>query len=582
MISPVIRWCFCLFLLIPMAAAGATLEYSVKGIKGEPKRNVKAYLGAPPETDRDRLNFTVSAKSKVLDALQALGYYEPDINLNLQRTDPVWSLDIMVELGEPVRIRDIDIEIIGPAANDEDMSKLLADAGFAVGDRLHHGRFEDFRKALLAMGQQRGYLNGEITQSKVAVRVEAGTADIVVHYVSGKRFKFGKILYDHALIDAALFDSLATFEPGEYYEQSKLRRLQSNLQKTGYFSSVIVQPSRGQAAGGQVPIEVRLLAAKRHSFEVGVGYSTDTEERVSMTWRTPKINRFGHSQVTRVEYSPVNPSGRFTYSIPMTDPLTDVVQLWARLEENEFGDLKSRQIESGTRRETKLDKWVYSYSLRGLRESWDDYYNSPENNYVLLGGALSRRQFSGSLVDPTAGFNQLYTLEGGSEALGSDIDLLRMTAELRYIVTPWPRHRVVSRVELGAVEIANGDRDNLAPSLRFFAGGSQSIRGYAYQSLGSEEEVVQADGSSKRIVVGGDRLAVASLEYQYYFTDKWRGALFVDGGDAFDGGDFDTKVGAGFGVHYITPVGAIRVELANSVSENNPSWYLHLSIGAEF
>tara|TARA_B110000503_G_scaffold12013_3_gene16230 strand:- start:45418 stop:47109 length:1692 start_codon:yes stop_codon:yes gene_type:complete len=560
----------------------ATLEYSVIGIKGERLKNVEAYLGAPPETDQGRLNFTASAKTKVQDALQALGYYRPDITLDVQRTDPVWILDITVEQGEPVRIRDIDIEIIGAATNDEEIAKLLADVGFATGDRLHHGRFEDFRKKLLSTGQQRGYLNGEITQSKVAVQVDAGTADVTVHYVSGQRFKFGEALYDNTLIDSALFDSLATFEPGDYFEQSKLRKLQANLQKTNYFSSVIVQPVRSGASGGTIPIEVRLHAAKSHSFEVGVGYSTDTEERVSMTWRTPKINRYGHSQVTRVEYSPINPSGRFTYSIPITNPLTDVAQLWVRLEENEYGDLKSRQLESGVRREKKQKNWVYGYSLRALRESWDDLYNSPKNDYLLLGGTLSSRQYRGSLVDPTGGFSQLYSLEGGSQALSSDIDLLRIVADLRYIFTPWPRHRFVTRTELGAVEVANGDRENLAPSLSFFAGGSQSIRGYAYQSLGYEEDVVQADGRTKSLVMGGDRLAVASLEYQYYFTDKWRGALFVDGGDAFDEGDFDAKVGAGFGIHYLTPVGAVRVELANSVSENNPDWYLHLTIGVEF
>ena len=225
---------------------------------------------------------------------------------------------------------------------------------------------------------------------------------------------------------------------------------------------------------------------------------------------------------------------------------------------------------------------MYSYSLRGLRESWDAWYNDLENDYLLLGGIVSSRKYQGSVVDPSGGFSQLYTLEGGSEALASDIDLLRMTAEFRYIVTPWQRHRFVGRAELGAVEIASGDRSNLAPSLSFFAGGSQSIRGYAYQSVGVDEYVQRADGTTKKLVVGGDRLVVGSLEYQYYFTDTWRGALYVDGGDAFDEGDFDARVGAGFGIHYITPVGAFRVEIANSVSENNPSWYFHLTIGAEF
>ncbi|MCB1689838.1 MAG: outer membrane protein assembly factor [Halioglobus sp.] len=572
-----------MLLLVSATAGAATLEYSVKGIKGERLRNVEAYLGAPPETDQDRLNFVDSARSKVRKALEALGYYRPDITLVVHRTEPVWTLDITVKRGEPVRIREIEIEILGPAANDEKMTALLADPGFVAGDPLHHGRFEDFRKKLQSTGQQRGYLNGTFSLSKIEVQADAGTADVFLHYTSGPRFRFGEILYDRALIEPALIDTLATFQPGDYYEQSSLRKFQSNLQKTNYFSSVIVQPLRARAQGGEVPIEVILQAAKRHSVEVGVGYSTDTEERVSMTWRTPKINRFGHSQVTRIEYSPVNPSGRFTYTIPVTNPLTDVVQLWAGLEENEYGDLDSRQVETGVRREIRRDAWVYSYSLRSLDESWDDVYNDRlTRDYILLGGSVSSRSYSGVLVDPERGFSQLYTLEGGSRDAGSDIDLLRLTAELRYVFSPWPRHRVVTRSELGAVEIASGDRKDVAPSLRFFAGGSQSIRGYAYQSLGHEDKVVQPDGSTKNFVVGGDRLAIASLEYQYYFTDKWRGALFVDGGDAFDEQDFDAKVGAGFGVHYITPVGAVRVELANSVSEDDPDWYFHLVIGAEF
>ena len=118
--------------------------------------------------------------------------------------------------------------------------------------------------------------------------------------------------------------------------------------------------------------------------------------------------------------------------------------------------------------------------------------------------------------------------------------------------------------------------------MNFFAGGNQSIRGFSYQSIGNELDVLRADGKKKTLVVGGDRLAIASVEYQYYFTNSWRGALFVDGGDAFDDGEFDLNYGAGFGVHYITPVGAVRIEFANSLSDDNPDWQLHLTVGAEF
>jgi translocation and assembly module TamA len=566
------------------SAAGATttLKLSVVGIQGEQKKNVLAYLGAVPESDENRRNFVVSARDKVESALQALGYYQPEIEIDLQRTEPKWRLSIVVNAGEPVRVRDINIQILGAAANDDNFTRLTSDIGFSSGDVLHHGRFESFRTKVLSLGQRRGYLRGEIVASRIEIEIDAGTADVMLWYESGPRLRFGEIIVDNTLIDSDLFDSMLTFQPGDYFDQVRLQELQSRLQRTNYFSSVIVLPQRKRSLGDRIPIMVNLQRAKRHSFDVGVGYSTDTEERLSLTWRTPRINRHGHSQQTRLVYSPINPSGRFTYSIPVSDPLTDVVQLWARVEENEFGDIDSRQNELGIKRETKNRNWIYGYSLRELNESWDIAGYSASNDYLLFGGSVSRRTHRGSIVDPEGGFSQLYTVEATADQLGSDLDLLRVTAALRYVMTPVPRNRLVTRLDLGRVKIANGDRRDLAPSLAFFAGGSQSIRGYAYQSLGDELTVVEPNGETKTLVVGGDRLVIGSLEYQYYFTATWRGALFVDAGDAFDRGEFDAKVGAGFGVHYVTPVGAVRVELANSVSEDDPSWRLVFAIGAEF
>ena len=564
------------------AGAATTLKFSVVGIEGEQKKNVLAYLGAAPESDESRRNFVVSARDKVESALQALGYYQPEIEIDLQRTAPKWRLSIVVNAGEPVRVRDINIQILGAAANDDNFTRLTSDTGFSSGDVLHHGRFESFRENVLSLGQRRGYLRGEIVASRIEVQVEAGTADVMLWYDSGPRLRFGEIIVDNTLIDSDLFDSMLTFQSGDYFDQVRLQQLQSRLQRTNYFSSVIVLPQRKRSLGDRVPVVVNLQRAKRHSFDVGVGYSTDTEERMSLTWRTPRINRHGHSQQTRLEYSPINPSGRFTYSIPISDPLTDVVQLWARVEENEFGDIDSRQNELGVKRETKDRNWIYGYSLRELNESWDIAGYSASNDYLLFGGSVSRRTHRGSIVDPEWGFSQLYTVEAAADQVGSDLDLLRFTAALRYVMTPVPRNRLVTRLDLGRVKIANGDRRDLAPSLAFFAGGSQSIRGYAYQSLGDELTVVEPNGETKTLVVGGDRLVIGSLEYQYYFTATWRGALFVDAGDAFDRGEFDAKVGAGFGVHYVTPVGAVRVELANSVSEDDPSWRLVFAIGAEF
>ena len=95
-------------------------------------------------------------------------------------------------------------------------------------------------------------------------------------------------------------------------------------------------------------------------------------------------------------------------------------------------------------------------------------------------------------------------------------------------------------------------------------------------------EVEQDDGSFRTFVVGGTRLVTASLEYQYIVNQNWRGAVFADAGDAFDEGDLDVNYGVGVGVHYLTPVGAIKMEIANPVGSDTPDWRFHFNIGADF
>lgn len=569
-------------LQLPLAAFGGALEYSVIGLEGELERNALAWLGDPPESARQRASFVASARRRVERSLQALGHYSPEISIDVQRTEPAWKVTISVDPGEPVRIRDVTVQLLGPAAADSGFDEVLASVPFRPGDVLRHDTYENYKRMLLATGQRRGYFDGKLVHSRVAVETGAGRADVELRYESGRRYRFGELQYDESRISSAQIEALRTFQTGDYFSQARMQELQAQLQRTGFFSGVLLTPELRQSEDGSIPLNLTLYPAKRHSFDVGIGYSTDTEERVSLTWRTPKINRFGHSQETRLEYSPINPSGRIAYNIPLTHPINDFLQLSARLEDNEFGDIDSQQQELGVRREIRAERWTTGYSLRNLSESWELLQDSRTNDYLLPGFSLSRRDRVGSLVNPSRAFSQFYQLEAASASAGSDVDLLRATARFGYIFSLTPDHRVVSRAELGLALLSDSDRLDLAPSLNFFAGGPQSIRGYGYQSVGNEVTVTREGGDTATLVVGGDRMVTASIEYQYYFNRNWRGALFLDGGDAFDEGEFDLHLGAGFGVHYLTPVGAVRLELANPITEDKPDWRIHFAIGAEF
>ncbi len=564
------------------AAVNPVLEYRLVGLEASLRKNALAWLGDAPESPQDRASFIATAQGRVEDSLKVLGYYQPDIKMVLKRTDPVWSLEISVAPGEPVLIGTISIQLSGAAAEDEVFQQLLTRAPFVEGDILNHGDYERFKNQLLTLGQERGYIDARFSESRVAVKVVSDQADIFLHYDSGQRFRFGVVDYNEIDVEPELLAELQPIHEGEYFDQARLQFFQAQLQHTRYFSSVVIKPLFEQVKDNRVPLSVNLYPAQRHSFDVGLGYSTDTEERVSLVWRMPLLNRYGHSQQTRISYSEVNPRGQFTYTIPLSHPLDDVLHLSARIESDKYGDIDSRGKELGALRETRRGKWMHSFSGRVLEESWELKNTKFDNSYALPGYAISRSDRSGSLVNPDSGFSQFYKFEAGSADVGSDINLFRVTANFSYILTPVPKHRIVARTALGAVFISDDDRVDLAPSLTFFAGGSQSLRGYGYQSIGNEIDVTRDDGSKQTLVIGGDRLVTATLEYQYSFTPTWRGAVFVDAGDAFDLSEFNVNIGPGFGIHYISPVGAVRLEFANSVSDDDPSWRMVLNIGAEF
>lgn len=566
------------------AAAGEPLlEYRIEGGDAAQRANIQAWLGPSPQTEAARSNRVAVARERVMQSLQALGYYRPDIDLTLDRDRQPWRLSVEVEPGEPVRVRGLDLRITGEAASDPAFKALRESLPLAPGDVLHHGRYETLKNSLLTLGQRRGYFDARLERSRVTVEAGDGSADIELFYTSGVRYAFGDVqLSSPALISEERVAALQPFSRGDPFRLEELQTFQSRLQRTGYFSGVTLRPVVDAREGGEVPLDLELFPAPRHSFDVGLGYSTDTEERVSLVWRTPRVNRFGHSQETRLEYSSVNPSGQITWNIPLSHPLDDVLQLRARVEENEFGDLDSRQQELGLRREQRMGDWVRSISLRFLNERWDADTVRGNEDYLLPGISLSHKWREGPLTNPERGFSQLYSLEGASEAVGGSLDLLRLHARWVHVTSLGDRHRLVTRGEAGAVYLDEEDRDRLAPSLGFFAGGSHSLRGFDYQSIGNPVTLIARDGEPREFVLGGDRLLLGSLEYQYRVLPQWRLAIFADAGDAFNEGEFEANYALGAGLHYLTPVGPVKLEIARSLSEDPPGWRLHINIGAEF
>ena len=575
--------CVAAGLLSPDALANA-LSYRIEGVVGPLRENLRAHLGAAPADRAGAERFLVTAPARAARALEALGYYEASVDIAVDRSRTPWRVTLTVVPGEVLAYTAVSVTVTGEGEADPEFQRLVASRTPALGSPVHHGRYEDLKTALQQLARQRGYFDATLETHRVAIDVTRREATLTLAFATGPRYHFGELLADDALLAPDFLARLQPWADAEHYSQRSLLELRQRLLRLGYYASVVVLPEVQARADGSVPIRIDVLPAPRHSYEVGVGFSTDTRQRLSLLWRTPHINRFGHSQQTSLRWSPVNPELRTAYSIPLDAPANDVLQIIGRLEDNEFGDLNSVQQELALRRELTMAGTVVSGQARALREEWNAVGEDFGADFVLGGVSYARRDRRGDAVDPDAGLSQFYEVEVASRHVGSDEDLLRLHGELVGVRRLGEAWRVVSRAEGGLLFSSSSRPDEIPPSLAFFAGGDNSIRGYGYQSVGRETERARLgeDIAGRALVVGGTRLLTGSLELQRYLTPTWRVAVFADAGDAFVGENFDLNVGVGIGVHYLSPVGALRFEIADPVTSDDRDWRVHINIGAEF
>ncbi|MFT5756996.1 MAG: translocation and assembly module TamA [Alteromonadaceae bacterium] len=573
-----------LFFIISPLALSSTLIVKVSGdLPQEAIQNINAYLGTTPENKSEQAAFVFTAKKKTLNALNALGYYRAVVtNIMSDVVDKdTQTLLINIILNPPTLISKLEVIIAGDANNDTAFSEFLKKNPIVTGDILHHGIYEQFKTDLVSLGLERGYFDSKFIKSTIAIHKSLNNAEIIVHFDSGPRYRFGEIKYNDLDIETKVLKPFITFNKGDFYQQTLLQNLQNELDETQYFSNVVVRPETEHSTNNMLPIDVSLEKAKRHQLDFGLGYVTDTKENFSFGWKTPLVNRYGHRQETKLSYSKINPTGYFIYSIPLTHPNNDVLQLKAVLEENDFADLTSKFMSFQMGRVYFENEVLRQPYLRHLTEEWrtDGIYD--DASYFIPGLTWSDKEWQGSVLDPSHGFRQYYNLEGSYEKLYSEISFLRFNARWKYISLLAPKHRFVTRAEVGYVIVKNNVGAELSPSLRFYAGGDQSIRGFAYQSVGPKLTLSQGSNAGEKIVTGGTNMLVASVEYQYYFTNHWRGALFADGGSVNNQDKLDFVYSIGSGIHYISPIGPIRFALGYPLSAENPSWRVHFSIGAE-
>lgn len=516
------------------------------------------------------------APAQIREFLATEGFYAPVIRATIfgKRNKRLVKLD--VELGEPVRVAAVDVQLSEGTGGDDGaerrsrLATLRSDWGLPVGAVFRHADWEaakrDALKALLVEGYPKAY----IAESHAMVDPQSNRVVLQVILDGGPLVTLGELdIHGLSRYPASLIARLNPIRPGEPYSQDKLLKFQGVLQNIPYFSNVVVSVDTSAKQVSYLPVRVEVVEVQSRKLGVGIGASTDTGVRASLDYRDigfwDSALRFGSTLKLDMKKQSLGSDLQF--------PLDDRGYrdgLTARFERSSIAGEVTQTLVFGAKRAKTSGRTERVYGLN---------YSFARQNVNGTGGTLSNT-FSpffswtlrdvDNLLNPARGFLLNFQADVASRALLSDQDFLRGYGRGAYFHSLGKRDQLILRGELGMV--AARSRDGIAANYLFRTGGDQTVRGYAYQSLG----VSQAGG-----IVGGRYLALASAEYVHWLLPEWGGAVFLDGGNAADTlGTLRPVLGYGVGGRWKSPLGPLSLDLA--YGQQTQTLHLHFSLGASF
>ncbi|MGB3210988.1 MAG: autotransporter assembly complex family protein [Desulforhopalus sp.] len=510
------------------------------------------------------------AAEEIRQAMQPFGYYEPKIDADLQKVNGVWQAAYRIERGPPTILEGMEIRVNGEGEHEESVRDVLASTELISGQILDHRKYEQTKSQLSDALYNAGYIDAKFTRSEIKVYLPTQKADIYLIMESGPRFEYGPITIEQDILRPEFVNRFAKIKQGDRFDTGKLIDLQLALIDSNYFSQVEILAEREKAVDNEIPVVVKTEPKKPRRYTTGLGFGTDTGPRVSAGAELRRLNRRGHKMRFDIRVSAIEQSISGQYLVPIKNIVTDSLAFTASTSREQVGDIDTDQFKLGTSLNESWLGFRRRLYLSLERENFD-IGNGTQTSTLLTPGVQLSRKYADDPLFPLKGYSVTFDIHGGLESPLTEVTFLSTNIGARAVLPLTERSRLLVRGELGAIQA--GTFSDLPPSQRFFAGGDQSVRGYGYQDLSPQNSAGDA--------IGGQYLAVASIEADYLFYKNFGAAAFFDAGNATDDFMASLKKGVGVGLRYRSPVGMIRFDVARPLDDSADSFRVHISIGAD-
>ena len=525
------------------------------------------------------------ARDATLSALATQGYFAAKVDLTVGQDFAGETWDISITPGPRAHVGSVDLRFTGKIAAPEfaDRVRLLEeDWPLDQGMPFVNETWNSAKSSLVSDVSRKAFFLARVSRSQATVLADEALANLEVEIDSGPQVRMGELqLLGLKRVPEKLVDRYVNYTPGDVYDQDKLDEWQQALQSTAFFRGAFVvmdsrEASRVTRPDGDVemPVVVRVTEAPAAVYSASVGIDSDNGPRVEGLYRQNVV--FGQPVWIETGAGLDKNRQRFFYDVHLPPDRSGYT--------NSFGVLASHSDIEGVNTTRYAGGWRRNQSRKGAGSSrveyetqWsliaahDDTRLDGADNYTvptLVAGWQWLRRDVNDKYDPREGHLVDFGL-GAGVTLDRGEPFYKTSLRGQQWWSVGKRDVLTVRAEVGKVWSQTG---RLPEDFGFRTGGSRTIRGYGYNSIG----LPRGDA-----IIGAPALAWASIEYMHFFTEQLGMSLFVDAGDAATSfRDMKLHLGYGAGAVLRTPAGPFSLDIA--YGQRDRKLKIHFSLGVAF
>ncbi|WP_410498393.1 autotransporter assembly complex protein TamA [Chitinibacter sp. S2-10] len=510
------------------------------------------------------------------ELLATEGYFDAKVTTRYDSEKSIGYVD--VELGEPTLVSNTSVQLQGAITENQQYFTTLSERLNRRGEALEDEKFsqsawDDFKKRSLQSVQARHYPAAKLVFSEALIDPVSKTAQFNLVIDSGPAYVFGAYtLNGLSRYPAKIVTDRVKIAEGAPYQRSALVDLQTELQNMPHFGSALVDVELTELApdGNAIaPIRIDVQEVPLQRLNAGLGFSTNTGVKSELAYRYLDLFERGWIFDSRLRLEQLEQALELGVTFPRTQHDWEH-RVWASYLHQDLEGVDSSLYKTGISRLYKTDDDERSFDLqyqmeqRSYQDGTEEFPESLTLNHIWKIRQLDNRN------NPRNGYMSQFEVGGALGQFFSDASFLRVFGRGAYYARIGRQGQFVGQASLG--QTFSEHPEGITSDWLFRAGGSGSVRGYDYQSLG-----IQSNGST----LGGQVTATASLEYQHPLVKDWRGAVFVDhGGAGADWNTLNAVTGVGVGARWNSPVGQVGIDLAYGVDYEQ--FRVHFAMGLVF